>query len=266
MKHESSLPKSGCGRPRHARGRSSRSGWSAVAIIGLATSLWFAWDADQQRALAERAADQASRSERDEATARADAEQSLANFDRLAHASRLENARRQEATLHPSWPEQAAAMRTWLDEDASQLVAALPELRATITSLAARAAPPQGEPPNSPSFSSESDAFLRATLLRLVAGIEAFAANEIVEVEQRLRWAEQVEETDHLENPGPLDRGAPGSPPSRRHDCEPALCAGTDRTRTADGSGADRHESDHRPLGVLSPAIGVRPGARRRPG
>jgi len=91
-----------------------------VIALGLAASLWFWRDAEAQRGRAQT---------------------NLDNFDRLSYVVRLEIARAKEKSLYPAWPDQAVAMRAWLDNDAQPLLDALPELRRTLTLLEAEAGP-----------------------------------------------------------------------------------------------------------------------------
>ena len=173
--------------------RSQRLGIALTAVIaaGLAVSLWFWREADTQRRNAEAAAKAAKTAELAalaaegrERTAREAAETNLANFDRLSHVVRLNTAKASATALHPAWPKNATKLRAWLDRDARELQAALPELRATLTALAYR----------TQSQDNPADLFLRDTLQTLVADIEAFAGNEVPSVKQRLIWAERVEQ------------------------------------------------------------------------
>ncbi len=114
---------------------------SIVIAAGLAASLLFWRDAEEQRGIAEVAAEEAREAQDREATARGAAEANLANFNNLSHAVRLESAKSAQEDFYPAWPEQSAAMRAWMEGDAAQLIGALPELRGTIADLAARAVP-----------------------------------------------------------------------------------------------------------------------------
>lgn len=118
---------------------------TTVIAAGLAASLWFWWDADTQRGIAERAATSEREAREQADTARNAAQANLANFNRLSYIVRLETAKANEEGLYPAWPARSGAMRSWLDGDARELVAALPELRATLVDLEARAIPPSDE-------------------------------------------------------------------------------------------------------------------------
>ncbi|MEM7202406.1 MAG: bifunctional serine/threonine-protein kinase/formylglycine-generating enzyme family protein [Planctomycetota bacterium] len=102
--------------------RTQRLGIALIVAIGagLAVSLWFWRDAEQQRGLAET---------------------NLGNFNRLSDVVRLEAAKARERELYPAWPAQAAAMRAWLAGDVRDLRAALPTLESTLAVLEARARP-----------------------------------------------------------------------------------------------------------------------------
>jgi serine/threonine protein kinase/formylglycine-generating enzyme required for sulfatase activity len=128
---------------------------TAVIAAGLLASLWF-WQGARESAASEKlargAAEQAARGEKRargladqraaEASAARDAAQTnLANFNRLSHVVRLETAKAEEASLYPAWPDQAEAMRGWLEGDAEELRKALPELRGTLRSIEAEALP-----------------------------------------------------------------------------------------------------------------------------
>jgi hypothetical protein len=64
-----------------------------------------------------------------------------AEFDMLANVVHLRVAQQREALLHPPWPENAAPMRQWLEQDTKRLRDLLPTLRATIAALETRALP-----------------------------------------------------------------------------------------------------------------------------
>jgi serine/threonine protein kinase/formylglycine-generating enzyme required for sulfatase activity len=112
-----------------------------VIALGLAASLWFWQDADSQRKLAEDATRAAQSSAELALTARERAERSLASFNQLAFNVRLESAKAEERKLYPAWPENSAALRSWLEGDAKRLEEALPELRILLTDLVERADP-----------------------------------------------------------------------------------------------------------------------------
>ncbi|MBK8978767.1 MAG: SUMF1/EgtB/PvdO family nonheme iron enzyme [Planctomycetes bacterium] len=123
--------------------RTQKLGAILMSVIAacLAVSLWFWRDASSQRGLAVQAATN-EKAARELADARAtQARDSLAKFDRLSHVVRLAAAKARERQLHPAWPSQAAAMRTWLEGEARALQEALPELHATLAQLEARALP-----------------------------------------------------------------------------------------------------------------------------
>jgi sulfatase modifying factor 1 len=148
--------------------------------IGLGISLWFWHSADEQRGIADQAAQEANRSEIRARAAQSESERNLNNFDRLSHIVRLRKARAVERELYPAWPAQTAAMRNWIEGQASEITAAVPELRSTLSGLEGRTDP--------------AAMFLRDALIGLVAEIEQFRAHEKAGVAQRLAWSERVED------------------------------------------------------------------------
>ena len=120
----------------------------AVALAGLAASLWFWRDADVQRGIAENAAKREKEARKladiraeQAADARDEARANLDNFNLLSRVVRLETAKAKERDLYPAWPTKSEAMRAWLDNEAKGLTDALPELRATLATLEDRATP-----------------------------------------------------------------------------------------------------------------------------
>ena len=95
-------------------------GLVGVVLLGLLASLWFWRDAETQRCVAET---------------------NLANFNRLAHLVKLRTAQAEEQELYPAWPTTAERMRAWLEEDAKDLVGAVPQLQATLDALRVKALP-----------------------------------------------------------------------------------------------------------------------------
>jgi hypothetical protein len=71
-------------------------------------------------------------------------------------------------------------MRNWIEGQASEITAAVPELRSTLSGLEGRTDP--------------AAMFLRDALIGLVAEIEQFRAHEKAGVAQRLAWSERVED------------------------------------------------------------------------
>ncbi|MBL8737110.1 MAG: SUMF1/EgtB/PvdO family nonheme iron enzyme [Planctomycetes bacterium] len=65
----------------------------------------------------------------------------VANFNQLSAVVRLKDALAKQDALWPAWPDKAAALQAWLDEDCAQLLAQRPEIEATIAELRSRAVP-----------------------------------------------------------------------------------------------------------------------------
>ncbi len=112
---------------------------TGVIATGLAISLWFWREADQQRGRAEEAAVAADHARGLEEEAREEAEANLANFNRLSQFVRLDAAKQAASTMVPAWPEKLAAMREWQSQQAKPLEDALVGLNDTLDVLEARA-------------------------------------------------------------------------------------------------------------------------------
>ncbi|MBL8731085.1 MAG: SUMF1/EgtB/PvdO family nonheme iron enzyme [Planctomycetes bacterium] len=65
----------------------------------------------------------------------------VANFNQLSAVVRLKDALAKQDALWPAWPDKAAALQAWLDEDCAQLLAQRPQIEATIAELRSRAVP-----------------------------------------------------------------------------------------------------------------------------
>jgi formylglycine-generating enzyme required for sulfatase activity len=189
---------------------------AAVAVVvagALVATLVFWKQADSARELAEQAATEARTAERNEKAARkladeqaraalaarqeADAKatqlrRALDEFDLLANVVQLREAKAAEATLYPAWPEQAPALRRWLEEQGRPLVEALPRLTAALADLRARGAESAG----AWIFAQKEEQFLHDTLAPMVGELRAFADPQrgmLRSVEERLAWAESIE-------------------------------------------------------------------------
>ncbi|MCB9914883.1 MAG: SUMF1/EgtB/PvdO family nonheme iron enzyme [Planctomycetes bacterium] len=112
---------------------------TGVIAIGLAVSLWFWREADQQRDRAEESATAANDARALEQEAREDAEANLANFNRLSQFVRLDAAKQAAATMIPAWPEKLEALRDWQSQQAQPLEDALAGLKDTLAALEKRA-------------------------------------------------------------------------------------------------------------------------------
>jgi serine/threonine-protein kinase len=122
------------------------------------------------------------------------ARRALDEYDLLANGVRLREAMDAQNRLHPAWPENAAALGRWLDEQAKPLVAELPHLEATLSELRASAA---SSGPAGFVFADKATQFKHDNLARLVLDLQAFADPQtglLQEVAQRRAWASAVEE------------------------------------------------------------------------
>ena len=198
--------------------RNQKLGIAVLVVIAvcLAASLMFWREAETQRDLAQQAAVVASTAEKTawaakedeksarglEQIARQTAEANLVNFNRLSNVVRLESARVSEKSLYPAWPEKVSAIREWLSVEARQLRDAVPDLRATLTSLRVEGLPRQSRnavgqeiaQSTAWQFEDESKQFLHDTLSDLVVDLKVFASTTVAAVEQRLEWAMSVED------------------------------------------------------------------------
>jgi formylglycine-generating enzyme required for sulfatase activity/serine/threonine protein kinase len=65
----------------------------------------------------------------------------VANFNQLSAVVRLKDVVAKQDALWPAWPDKAAALQAWLDEDCAELLAQRPAIEATIAELRSKAVP-----------------------------------------------------------------------------------------------------------------------------
>jgi formylglycine-generating enzyme required for sulfatase activity len=144
--------------------RIQKIGIALIAVIagGGVASTWFGGEAADARVLAEKQrglaeASQASaeaskeaalesqktadRRAADATAAEKETQDYLTKFDMLKYVLRLESAKPDPQWMYPAWPENAPAMRAWLEGDAKDLLEAQPRLLLAIIALQAKALP-----------------------------------------------------------------------------------------------------------------------------
>ena len=128
-------------------------------------------------------------------------------FQQVAAALRYNQASDDVAKMPPPWPQHAAVMQKWLQEDAQHLLLVRPKVAQTLEQLrtrAVRATPDDAEAPNGPlRFADDADQFLYDTLYALHGNLETFEAGAVANVKMRLRWAELVTGLTHRKRSGP---------------------------------------------------------------
>jgi len=165
-----------------------------VLVVGLVGTLVGLRGEQRQRRIAEGNEKLASQRAEQIASEKARADAKVAEFDLLSLVVRLREARAAQAKLYPAWPDKIEAMQEWLRDGVRVLRDGMPSARAAVAALRARAVTGTAGELIEWGPGSESDRFLHDTLQQLVRDGEAFEANEVVAVEQRLAWAERVEE------------------------------------------------------------------------
>jgi formylglycine-generating enzyme required for sulfatase activity len=122
------------------------------------------------------------------------AQTALDEYDLLALSPELEGAIEAQLALHPAWPSAAPALAHWLEAEGRPLAAQLSRLEQTLAELESkRTAVASGEL----GFTDPRLEFKHENLAGLVDRLRAFAApgrGVVADVEQRLDWANQVEE------------------------------------------------------------------------
>jgi len=169
----------------------------------LAVSVHFWLDADAQAREARRQEGIASQKTQ-EATANATV--ALARkreFDQLASVVQLRRLLETRARLHPPWPEQLDALRSWT-ADARSLLATRPAIEATVAALRERrettsssaaagvaAGDQRQEAADDAGAAAGSERFLLETLEQLLTDL-AELVTELPEIEKRSSWAEKI--------------------------------------------------------------------------